>query len=267
MLRSNGTTLQYVTTTSLHVGTADNATGVINIAGGALGSIPYQISAGNTRFIGIGANGTLLQSNGTTATWISTGSLVAGIALEAINIRGGAANQVPYQTASSTTAFSSNLTFNGTSLTVGGAANATSFIPTAITVPTNGLYGASNQVGLATNSTSRLFILSSGFVGIATQAPTATLDVNGSFKVSGISTFTNVLSATSLTSASVDIDGGLSVGQNVIVFGGYNAVSSSTGAVRVIGGVGATGDIRAREVYADSIDVRALSVIMASAFG
>jgi hypothetical protein len=266
MLRSNGTTLQYVTTTSLHVGTADNASGVINIAGGALGSIPYQIGVGVTRFIGIGANGSLLQSNGTTATWISTGSLVAGIALEAVNIRGGDVGQVPYQSASSTTAFSANLTFNGTSLTVGGNANAAAFVPTNITVPTLGLYGASNQVGLATNSTNRLFILSNGFVGINTTAPNATLDVNGGVRISGVSTFTNTLSATSLTSAGVDIDGGLSVGLNVVVFGGYNAVSSSTGAVRVIGGIGASGDIWAREIYADSIDVRANAVIMATAF-
>ena len=266
MLRSNGTTLQYVTTTSLHVGTADNATGVINIAGGTAGSIPYQVSAGSTRFIGIGANGTLLQSNGTTATWISTGSLVAGIALETINIRGGAANQVPYQTAASATTFSANLTFNGTSLTVGGAANATSFIPTAATVPTNGLYGTSNQVGIATNSTSRVFILANGFVGINTTSPNATLDVNGGVRISGISTFTNALSATSITSAGVDIDGGLSVGLNVKIFGGYQAVSSSTGALTVAGGIGATGNIWAREIYADSIDVRANAVIMATAF-
>ena len=268
MLRSNGSTLQYVTTTSLHVGTADNASGVINIAGGALGSIPYQTGAGVTRFIGIGPQGSLLQVGASnTATWVSTGSLVAGTALESINIRGGLANQVPYQTGPSLTGFSANLTFNGTVLTVGGAANATAFIPTNVSVPTNGLYGASNQVGLATNSTSRLFILSNGYTGIATTAPTATLEVNGGFKVSGVSTFTNTLSATSLTSAGVDIDGGLSVGLNVVVFGGYNAVSSSTGAVRVIGGIGASGNIWAREIYADSIDVRANAVIMATAFG
>jgi hypothetical protein len=266
ILRSNGTTVQYVTTTSLHVGTADNASGVINVAGGALGSIPYQLSAGVTRFIGIGANGSLLQSNGTTATWVSTGSLVAGIALRAINIAGGAANQVPYQSAPDTTVFSANLQFNGTVLTVGGNAQASAFVPTAITVPTNGLYGASNQVGLATNSTSRLFILANGYTGIATQAPTATLEVNGGFKVSGVSTFTNALSSTSITSAGVDIDGGLSIGLNAKIFGGYQAVSSSTGALTVVGGIGATGNIWAREIYADSIDVRANAVIMATAF-
>jgi hypothetical protein len=267
ILRSNGTTVQYVTTTSLHVGTADNASGVINVAGGALGSIPYQIGAGVTRFIGIGPQGSLLQVGASnTATWVSTGSLVAGTALLAVNIRGGAANQIPYQSAPSTTVFSANLQFNGTVLTVGGSANATSFIPTAITVPTNGLYGASNQVGLATNSTSRLFILANGYTGIATQAPTATLEVNGGFKVTGVSTFTNLLSSTSITSAGVDIDGGLSIGLNAKIFGGYQAVSSSTGALTVIGGIGATGNIWAREIYADSIDVRANAVIMATAF-
>jgi hypothetical protein len=266
MLRSNGTTLQYVTTTSLHVGTADNASGVLNISGGTVGAIPYQSAVGITRFITIGANGTLLQSNGTTATWITTGSLVAGIALTAINIAGGAANQVPYQTATSSTAFSSNLQFNGTVLTVGGNANAAAFVPTNITVPTLGVYGASNQLGLATNSTNRLFILANGFVGINTQAPTSTLEVDGGFKVSGVSTFTNILSSTSLTSAGVDIDGGLSVGLNVKIFGGYQAISSSTGALTVAGGIGATGNIWAREIYADSIDVRANAVIMATAF-
>jgi hypothetical protein len=52
----------------------------------------------------------------------------------------------------------------------------------------------------------------------------------------------------------------------VKVFGGYQAVSSSTGALTVIGGIGATGNIWAREIYADSIDVRANAVIMATAF-
>ena len=266
MLRSNGTTLQYVTTTSLHVGTADNASGVINVFGGTAGAIPYQESPGVTRFIGIGPTGFLLQSNGTTATWVTTGSLVAGIALRAINIAGGAAGQVAYQSATSTTAFSSNLTFDGTNLTVGGSVNAPAFTPNSATVPTNGVYGASNQVGIATNSTSRLFILANGNVGIANTSPAATLDVGGSFRVSGIGTFTNTLSATSLTSCALDVDGGISVGQNIVVFGGYNAVSSSTGAIRVIGGIGASGDIWAREIYADSIDVRANAVIMATAF-
>ena len=42
-----------------------------NIAGGEVGGIPYQSSTGTTQFIPIGSVGQLLQSNGTTATWVN----------------------------------------------------------------------------------------------------------------------------------------------------------------------------------------------------
>jgi hypothetical protein len=58
---------------------AGNATTATNLAGGKTGSIPYQVSTGTTDFIGIGVSGTILQSNGTTATWITTASLFAGV--------------------------------------------------------------------------------------------------------------------------------------------------------------------------------------------
>jgi hypothetical protein len=47
-------------------GTAQTAT---NIANGAAGSIPYQISQGLTGFIDIGSSGTVLTSDGSTASW------------------------------------------------------------------------------------------------------------------------------------------------------------------------------------------------------
>lgn len=42
-----------------------------NLSGGATGSIPYQLASGITSFIGIGNTGTVLTSDGTTATWES----------------------------------------------------------------------------------------------------------------------------------------------------------------------------------------------------
>jgi len=51
------------------------ATTATNIAGGSQGSIPYQTAAGATAFIPIGTDKFVLQSNGTTATWVSTSSL------------------------------------------------------------------------------------------------------------------------------------------------------------------------------------------------
>ncbi len=55
------------------------ATTATNLAGGTLGSIPYQTSTGTTAFIGIGASNTVLFSNGTTATWVSTSSILGAV--------------------------------------------------------------------------------------------------------------------------------------------------------------------------------------------
>ena len=48
----------------------------------------------------------LQWQGGNTATWVSTGSLTAGIASSATNIQGGAAGQIVYQTAPNVTGFS-----------------------------------------------------------------------------------------------------------------------------------------------------------------
>jgi hypothetical protein len=48
------------------------ATTATNLNNGSLGSIPYQTGSGRTSFIEIGSSGTVLTSNGTTATWQSS---------------------------------------------------------------------------------------------------------------------------------------------------------------------------------------------------
>ena len=272
ILASQGTTSvpAYVSTQSLYVGRSTNAIFADDLTGGAAGSIPIQSGANATTFIPIGAAGTLLQSQGTTATWITTGSLVAGIAFTATNIGGGAQYQVPYQTNVGLTGFSSNLTFNGTALWVGGAASAANFIPTTNTAPgTVGMFGSTttNVLGLATNGIARITIgATPGYVGISNTTPTATLDVGGGLKVSGVSTFTNTLDATTGGVAAVDIDGGLYVAKKVIAAQAVAATSTLTGALLVPnGGVGVNGDIWAKKIYSDSIDVVANAVIMATA--
>ena len=49
-----------------------------SLRGGALGSIPYQSATSSTVFVPIGAAGTLLTSNGTTATWALASSTTVG---------------------------------------------------------------------------------------------------------------------------------------------------------------------------------------------
>jgi len=58
-----------------------------NIVGGVIGSLPYQNATSATLFIPIGANSTVLQSNGTTATWATLGSLTAGAASQVNTIQ------------------------------------------------------------------------------------------------------------------------------------------------------------------------------------
>lgn len=270
LLASNGSIPAYVSTTTLLVGDALRSQSVNNITGGATGSIPYQTGPNATSFIGIGQAGFLLQSNGTTATWVSTGSLVTGEALNARNISGGAANQIPYQSATSVTTFSSNFTYNGTTLAIGsGAVQAFSFLPTSATVPTNGLYlPATNSIGLASNSTRRMIISAAGLIGVgSTITPTSLLHVDGTVNIAGITTVTNTTAASSTITGAFQVAGGVGIGGRVFIGDTTNAISTVSGAMVVNGGASFNGDIWARNVYADSLDLAAYTAIMATAFG
>jgi hypothetical protein len=123
ILQSNGTTATYVTTSSLLVGSAVSAGATNNLGGGGTGSIPYQTSLNNTAFIGIGPSTSLLQSNGTTATWATTATITVQNSINAVSaarIGGGVAGAIPYQAATGITAFI-NIGPAGTVLTSDGS--------------------------------------------------------------------------------------------------------------------------------------------------
>jgi hypothetical protein len=70
--------------------------------------------------------------------------------------------------------------FGSQNVTTTGTVTGASLSPTSSSVPTNGVYlPAANSVAVATNGTGRLFVNSSGSVGIGTSSPSQTLDVNG----------------------------------------------------------------------------------------
>jgi hypothetical protein len=86
------------TITASLTGTASTAT---NLAGGALGSMPYQTAAGTTAFVPAGSPTNVLTiSAGGIPTWAATGT-----AASASNLSGGTAGAVVYQSAPNTTAF------------------------------------------------------------------------------------------------------------------------------------------------------------------
>jgi hypothetical protein len=114
--------------------------------GGAYSRTPATATAGQTTFsvtytvgyLQVYLNGVLLDTSDYTAT--NGTSVVLGVAANAgdlldfitlsanaistvSNIGGGAANQIPYQTATNVTAFSSGLTFDGTTLTAAAVAD------------------------------------------------------------------------------------------------------------------------------------------------
>ena len=68
--------------------------------------------------------------------------------------------------------------FGSQNITTTGTATASGFIPTGSGVPTNGMYlPAANQLAFSTNGTGRLFINSSGNIGINTASPGVNLEI------------------------------------------------------------------------------------------
>ncbi|MEI8287258.1 MAG: hypothetical protein WCG15_08180, partial [Actinomycetes bacterium] len=120
----------WVTTASITVGGAITASTASHISGGALGSIPYQTLAGRTGFIPIGAAGSILQSDGSTASWYTTATLLSGAAQ---NLNAGQAGQIPYQESSGLTRFIGTGT-SGSILQMGSAGTATFIASGLITV-------------------------------------------------------------------------------------------------------------------------------------
>lgn len=116
-MSTGGTQPVFTSTSGLVVGAATTST---NLAGGSQGSVPYQSAEGTTEFISIGVAESLLQSNGTTATFVSTSNIrvgfattadvLTGIANTATNIENGSAGQLIYQISPSQTGFVSTST-------------------------------------------------------------------------------------------------------------------------------------------------------------
>jgi hypothetical protein len=203
---------------SIVSGAVATATTATNLAGGLAGSLPYQSGAGATTFLGIGSANYVLTSSGTAPQYVAQSTLSVGsatTATTATNLAGGAASQIPYQTASGTTAFIANgttgqfLTSNGTS------APSWSTVTTAITI-TDDTSSASNYYPLYARVTS------------GTTNTEYTSSTKYTFNPS-----TGVLTATSFTGAGTGLTGtasSLSIGGNAAT------ATSATTATNIAGG-------------------------------
>ena len=119
-----------------------------------------------------------------------------------------------------TGAFGGNVTITG-SLDATSTISGTSFAPDGSTAPSNGVYlPAANTLGFATNSGGRVFISSTGALGVGDQTPSVKLDVVGGVKAKGGSTFNGDMGFTFNTN---DTDGGMfSPADNEICFATNN---------------------------------------------
>ena len=168
--------------------TASNA----NIAGGATGSIPYQTGPGATAFIGIGSAGTVLQSNGTTATYVSPTTLSVGTAT---NVAGGAAGSLHIQSAAGQTTMlpigTANyvLQSNGTTATW---VSTSSLGLGGITGVYSGIFTITNVTSSTSSTNGALVVAGGAGIGAGLNVVGNT-NIYGNLSVSGNITGTNVV--------------------------------------------------------------------------
>lgn len=133
ILTSNGTVPVYTNPASITVGLATTAT---NLAGGTANQLAYQSGAGTTTFAPAPSTvGYVLGWSGSAFTWV-----VAPAAVSAINLTGGGANTVVYQSSAGTTAYLTNGT-TGQALVANTGAAPTWGVPTAATNVASGTVG------------------------------------------------------------------------------------------------------------------------------
>jgi len=205
----------FTNTSGLSVATAVTST---NIAGGSNGSILYQTSVGKTGFIGIGTNGYVLTSNGTTATWQSISNSAVNFSNTATNILGGAAGQLHIQSGSGKTSFV--VTGNTGNLLQYDAANNTATWVSTITLwvgysvtATNIAGGTAGQIHYQTGTGLTSFF-----------GPGTAGDVLVSYGTSGplfqnTLTLTSIINAASTNTGALTVKGGVGIGGNLYVGG------------------------------------------------
>lgn len=226
VLTSNGTTATWAAVTptgSTYTRTSFTATG-----GQTTFTVSYTVG-----FIEVFLNGVLLNgtdytaTNGTSvvlATGATAGDIVETIAFtvtnvstasSATNIAGGLANQVPYQSAPGTTVFSSNLTFNGTTLTVSDFTDSSLTAGRVVYAGTGGNLTNSASLTfdgttLVTNSLTTTGTLREKQVAVAASNIDLTLGNYFTRTISGTTTFTvsNVPSSGTAASFILDLTNG-----------------------------------------------------------
>jgi hypothetical protein len=238
-LRSNGSGSppSFVNTGNMYVGFAIYAD---NLKGPANG-IAYQAGTDVTQFIIPGQNGTLLQSNGTTATFVSTSTLLVNSAVNAFT--------ADRWTTARTITFGGDLsgfvTFDGS----------TNSIFTA-TVNSGGLAnnlagGTTGAIPYQSATSSTTFLTLSGtenaVLSAGTSAPKYVTQVQATSGIGSSSTTTS--QSLRVTSGGIGIvgdsyiAGNVGVSSDLKIYGTTNSTSTNSGALQVSGGIGVSNNL------------------------
>jgi hypothetical protein len=234
---SDDSDLTYDPLTNLLTANISSSNTATDLAGGATGSIPYQLNPGDTTFLPIGQAGFVLVSNGSTPTWNTTGTVVSGEATTATNLKFGVQYQIPYQTAPGATAFEDNFKyrydtdtlvtvnaqFTGTTNSVGPASGAVQLSGGMYVAQDIYLGGTMAVLGGSIKSVTSSFDLlptTATTVNFATSATTLNVGwINGATTIRNVTTISTGTDATSTADGALIVTGGVGIGKKLFVGG------------------------------------------------
>jgi hypothetical protein len=242
---TDDTDLTYDPVTNLLSANISSSNTATDLAGGATGSLPYQLNPGDTTFLPIGTAGFVLVSDGSGPVWTTAGTVTSGEATTATNLNFGAQYQIPYQTAPGATAFEDNFKYlydTDTLLTVNAQFTGTS----------NAVGPASGAVQIAGG----VYVAQDAYIGGSIAVLGGSIkSVTSSFDLLP-TTATTVNFASSATALTMGwISGSTTIRNKTNINSTENATSKTSGALQVAGGAGFSGDVWATNLTATSFIV------------
>jgi hypothetical protein len=234
---SDDSDLTYDPLTNLLSANISSSNTATDLAGGATGSIPYQLNPGDTTFLPIGSAGFILVSTGSGPAWATSGAVTSGEATTATNLKFGEQYQIPYQTAPGSTAFEDNFKyrfdtdtlvtvnaqFTGTSNAVGPASGAIQIAGGAYIAQDIYLGGTLAVLGGSIKSVTSSFDLlptTATTVNFASSATALTMGwINGTTTIRNVTTISTGTDATSTADGALVVTGGVGIGKKLFVGG------------------------------------------------
>jgi hypothetical protein len=242
---TDDTDLTYDPVTNLLSANISSSNTATDLAGGATGSLPYQLNPGDTTFLPIGTAGFVLVSDGSGPVWTTAGTVTSGEATTATNLNFGAQYQIPYQTAPGATAFEDNFKY---------------LYDTDTLVTVNAQFtGTSNAVGPASGAVQiagGVYVAQDAYIGGSIAVLGGSIkSVTSSFDLLP-TTATTVNFASSATALTMGwISGSTTIRNKTNISSTENATSKTSGALQVVGGAGFGGDVWATNLTATSFIV------------